>query len=96
MPGFERVGQQFQGSGRELVKTICDCARLVKLFTYVSQTRVSTDKDCVISEQHRSKTRPDEYNFDKYANHPVELPLVSFRPQYIYGYEQERITLTGI
>jgi nucleoside-diphosphate-sugar epimerase len=73
------------GSG----KAICDCAKEwdVKLFTYVSSAGMyKTDGNTVfpMPETTPIKESSGQAQFDAYAVE-LGLPLVSFRPQYIYG-----------
>lgn len=73
------------GSG----KAICDCAKKwgTKLFTYVSSAGMyKPDADAVfpMSETTPIKDNAGQNLFDQYAIE-LGLPLVSFRPQYIYG-----------
>lgn len=73
------------GSG----KAICDCAKEwdVKLFTYVSSAGMyQPDDDAVfpMPESTPIKESSGQAQFDAYAVE-LGLPLVSFRPQYIYG-----------
>jgi nucleoside-diphosphate-sugar epimerase len=73
------------GSG----KAICDCAKDwdVKLFTYVSSAGMYQPDASTIypmSEATPIKVSAGQAKFDAYAAE-IGLPLVSFRPQYIYG-----------
>ena len=73
------------GSG----KATCDCAKKwgTKLFTYVSSAGMhKPDADAVfpMSETTPIKDNAGQNLFDQYAIE-LGLPLVSFRPQYIYG-----------
>jgi len=70
-------------------KAVCDCAKTwgTKLFTYVSSAGIyQPPKDAVfpMAETTPIKASAGQAKFEAYA---VEagLPLVSFRPQYIYG-----------
>eukprot|EP00980_Cylindrotheca_fusiformis_P015843 scaffold4637_cov128-Cylindrotheca_fusiformis.AAC.14 len=73
------------GSG----KAICDCAKDwdVKLLTYVSSAGMyQPDKNTVfpMAESTPIKESAGQAKYDAYAVE-LGLPLVSFRPQYIYG-----------
>jgi len=70
-------------------KAVCDCAKEwgVKLFTYVSSAGIyKPDKSTVfpMPETTPIKESAGQAQFDAYAVE-IGLPLVSFRPQYIYG-----------
>lgn len=73
------------GSG----KAVCDCAKDwdVKLFTYVSSAGMyqpGSDATFPMPETTPIKESAGQAQFDAYAVE-LGLPLVSFRPQYIYG-----------
>jgi nucleoside-diphosphate-sugar epimerase len=71
-------------------KAICDCAKLwgSKLFTYVSSAGIyKPQKDAVFPmSEATTPVKPDagQAMLESYAV-DIGLPLVSFRPQYIYG-----------
>lgn len=70
-------------------KAVCDCAKDwgVKLFTYVSSAGMYQPDDSTtfpMAETTPIKESAGQAKFDAYAVE-LGLPLVSFRPQYIYG-----------
>jgi len=70
-------------------KAVCDCAKQwnTKLFTYVSSAgmyKPSKDTTFPMAETTPIKESAGQNLFDRYAVE-IGLPLVSFRPQYIYG-----------
>ena len=70
-------------------KAVCDCAKEwgVKLFTYVSSAGIykpNADTIFPMAETTPIKDSAGQALFDAYAIE-LGLPLVSFRPQYIYG-----------
>jgi nucleoside-diphosphate-sugar epimerase len=86
---FEYVWDNASKSPVGAGKAICDCAAEwnVKLFTYVSSAGIyKPGKDCVfpMPETTPIKDTAGQALFDQYAVE-LGLPLVSFRPQYIYG-----------
>lgn len=87
---FEYVWDNASKAPEGAGKAICDCAKEwdVKLFTYVSSAGIyKPDKTCVFPMSEATtpiKDTAGQALFDKYAVE-LGLPLVSFRPQYIYG-----------
>jgi len=83
---WDNASKKPEGAG----KALCDCAARnwnVKLFTYVSSAGMYTpgpDGPFPMPETTPIKDTAGQALFDKYAV-DVGLPLVSFRPQYIYG-----------
>jgi hypothetical protein len=82
---WDNASKKPEGAG----KAICDCAKDwgVKLFTYVSSAGMyKTDDNTVfpMPETTPIKETAGQALFDQYAV-DLGLPLVSFRPQYIYG-----------
>ncbi len=72
------------GSG----KAICDAAKSwnTKVFTYVSSAGMYQPEGVFpMPETTPVKESAGQNQFDKYAAEECGLPLVSFRPQYIYG-----------
>ena len=83
---WDNASKKPEGAG----KAICDCAKDwgVKLFTYVSSAGIYTpgaDGPFPMPEDSTPiKESAGQSLFDNYAV-DIGLPLVSFRPQYIYG-----------
>jgi nucleoside-diphosphate-sugar epimerase len=82
---WDNASKKPEGAG----KAICDCAKDwgVKLFTYVSSAGIykpSADTVFPMAETTPIKDSAGQALFDNYAVE-IGLPLVSFRPQYIYG-----------
>lgn len=82
---WDNASKKPEGAG----KAICDCAKEwdVKLFTYVSSAGMYKTDDSTaypMPETTPIKDTAGQALFDKYAV-DLGLPLVSFRPQYIYG-----------
>lgn len=82
---WDNASKKPEGAG----KAICDCAKewKVKLFTYVSSAGMYQPTDSTtfpMAETTPIKESAGQALFDQYAV-DIGLPLVSFRPQYIYG-----------
>jgi nucleoside-diphosphate-sugar epimerase len=82
---WDNASKKPEGAG----KAICDCAKSwnTKLFTYVSSAGMyQPTKDTVypMAETTPIKESAGQNQFDNYAVE-IGLPLVSIRPQYIYG-----------
>lgn len=82
---WDNCSKGAEGSG----KAICDCAKDwgVKLLTYVSSAGMyqpDADTTFPMSETTPIKETAGQAQYDTYAA-DLGLPLVSFRPQYIYG-----------
>lgn len=77
-------------------KAVCDCAKEwgVKLFTYVSSAGMylpDASTTFPMPETTPTKESAGQAKFDAYAVE-LGLPLVSFRPQYIYGEKSNKWT----
>lgn len=86
---FEYVWDNASKGPEGAGKAICDCAKEwgVKLFTYVSSAGIykpGKDGPFPMPETTPVKDSAGQTMFDNYAV-DIGLPLVSFRPQYIYG-----------
>jgi nucleoside-diphosphate-sugar epimerase len=85
---FEYVWDNASKAPEGAGKAICDCAKEwgVKLFTYVSSAGIYKPDGVVfpMPETTPIKETAGQALFDNYAVE-LGLPLVSFRPQYIYG-----------
>ena len=82
---WDNASKNAQGAG----KAVCDCAKAwnVKLLTYVSSAgmyKPGSDGPFPMPETTPIKESSGQNQYDKYAVE-LGLPLVSFRPQYIYG-----------
>lgn len=82
---WDNASKKPEGAG----KAVCDCAKGwgTKVFTYVSSAGMyqpSEDTTFPMSETTPIKETAGQALFDSYAVE-LGLPLVSFRPQYIYG-----------
>lgn len=80
---WDNASKKPEGAG----KAICDCAKDwgVNLFTYVSSAGIyQPDGTFPMPETTPVKESAGQNLFDQYAV-DIGLPLVSFRPQYIYG-----------
>jgi len=83
---WDNASKKPEGSG----KAICDAAKSywnTKVFTYVSSAGMyqpTADTTFPMAETTPIKETAGQALFDKYAV-DIGLPLVSFRPQYIYG-----------
>lgn len=86
---FEYVWDNASKAPKGAGKAVCDCAKEwgVKLFTYVSSAGMyqpTAETEFPMSESTPIKESAGQAQFDNYAVE-LGLPLVSFRPQYIYG-----------
>ncbi|GKY93051.1 hypothetical protein MPSEU_000273400 [Mayamaea pseudoterrestris] len=82
---WDNASKNAQGAG----KAVCDAAKNwnVKLFCYVSSAGIytpSSDGPFPMPETTPVKASAGQYLFEQYAVE-IGLPLVTFRPQYIYG-----------
>lgn len=82
---WDNASKNDEGAG----KTICDAAKNwnVKLFCYVSSAGMYTPKPdgpFPMPEDTPVKESAGQYLLEQYAS-SIGLPLVTFRPQYIYG-----------
>ena len=80
---WDNASKDATGAG----KAMCDCAKSwnTKLFTYVSSAGIYKPKGVFpMPESTPVKDSSGQYLFEQYAVN-MGLPLVSFRPQYIYG-----------
>lgn len=88
---FEYIWDNASKKPEGVGKAICDCAKTwdPKLYTYVSSAGMyQPTKDQVFPMDEDTtpiKESAGQNLFEKYAAEEVELPFVSFRPQYIYG-----------
>uniref|UniRef100_A0A7S3L685 NAD-dependent epimerase/dehydratase domain-containing protein n=1 Tax=Amphora coffeiformis TaxID=265554 RepID=A0A7S3L685_9STRA len=82
---WDNASKNAEGAG----KAVCDCAKSwdVKLLTYVSSAglyKPGADGPFPMPETTPIKESSGQNQYDQYAVE-LGLPLVSFRPQYIYG-----------
>ena len=82
---WDNASKSAEGAG----KAVCDCAKAwdVKLLTYVSSAGIykpGADGPFPMPETTPIKESAGQNQYDQYAVE-LGLPLVSFRPQYIYG-----------
>jgi nucleoside-diphosphate-sugar epimerase len=86
---FDYVWDNASKSNEGAGKAVCDCAKAwdVKLLTYVSSAGIykpAVDGTFPMPETTPIKESAGQNLYDQYAV-KLGLPLVSFRPQYIYG-----------
>jgi hypothetical protein len=85
---FEYVWDNASKSPEGAGKAVCDCAKEwdVKLLTYVSSAGIYTPDENTVYPMAETTPIKDagQAKYDAYAVE-LGLPLVSFRPQYIYG-----------
>jgi len=93
---FEYVWDNASKGPEGAGKAVCDCAKEwgVKLFTYVSSAGIyvpDASTTFPMPETTPIKASAGQAKFDAYALE-LGLPLVSFRPQYIYGEKSNKWT----
>lgn len=89
---FEYIYDNFSKGPEGSSKSLCDIAKgwdCVKLYTYISSAGMyqpTDDTEFPMAEASTPiKESAGQNLMDKYIAEECELPLVSFRPQYIYG-----------
>ena len=89
---FEYIYDNFSKGPEGMSKALCDIAKgwdCVKLYTYVSSAGMyqpsETTEFPMAEGSTPIKESAGQAKMDKYITEECSLPLVSFRPQYIYG-----------